>query len=438
MKPNIVFILADAVRARNIGCYGFDDITPNIDSLAGEGVMFEDAYSCINATDPSLTTIFSGKYPRGHGMLDHGILVTEKSLQRLAESGTALLPELLKGMGYRTLAVDWLGRWHRRGYDHYEGIREMSSEGMDVIERADTVSDRAIHLMEENKKHPFFLFLHYWDTHMPYDPPRENIPEIPSEELAIEALDSIRSKHYREKMKRIVSDAGGFKNMVSRYYGTINFVDQEMGRLIERMKDIGLYDDSIIVFTSDHGESLTEHGIFFDHHGLYDVSIHVPLILKYPGSPKGREVPGFVQHFDLMPTILDLLERPQNGMLDFNGKTMLPLINDLDPLHSAVHAEEHQTQHKVAVRTKDFKYIRALSPKGNRCRYCEVEHSETEELYDLKKDPGETENITGEREDVKEELAGIQREYLKSFEKATANSDKWDIQKILGKLKTSI
>ena len=108
---NAIIIVVDALRARNLSCYGYSMKTsPNIDELAKEGVLFEDAYCCINTTDPSLTTIFSGKHPSSHGILSHGVQITTEEVREFNKTGTILLPEILKSQGYTTIAIDWLGR----------------------------------------------------------------------------------------------------------------------------------------------------------------------------------------------------------------------------------------------------------------------------------------------------------------------------------------
>ena len=120
--PNILFILSDALRARNLQCYGYArNVSPNIDTLAKSGVLLSQAFSCATVTDPSLTTIFSGRYQRAHGIMKHGINRKE-DIEKFNEGGTRLLPEILKSRNYTTLAVDWLGRWHKRGYDCYTGL----------------------------------------------------------------------------------------------------------------------------------------------------------------------------------------------------------------------------------------------------------------------------------------------------------------------------
>ena len=116
-------IVSDTLRKDHIGCYGNEKIiTPFLDQFARECILFENAYSCATTTYPSLTSIFSGKYPLSHGIIKHNRSLSSTDIDALNNSGTIFLPEILKHQGYTTLAVDWLGRWLKRGYDYYSGI----------------------------------------------------------------------------------------------------------------------------------------------------------------------------------------------------------------------------------------------------------------------------------------------------------------------------
>jgi len=119
-NQNVCIIIIDALRAKNLGCYDYDKNTsPNIDKLSKRGVMFNNCFSCINTTDPSITTILSGKYPHSHGLVNHGESITKGDVAKLAN--IISLQKILKANGYTTLAVDWLGRWHANGFDYYSG-----------------------------------------------------------------------------------------------------------------------------------------------------------------------------------------------------------------------------------------------------------------------------------------------------------------------------
>lgn len=432
--PNIVFIIVDALRTDKVGCYSQGKtITPIIDDLAREGTLFENNYACINVTDPSLTTIFSGRYPISHGLINHGAHIQEDDLRKLSESDTRFLPEILRSKGYATLAVDWLGRWHRQGYDYYSGLRPAFFRMMKMLSHRpskiftlikllylyrkaipelgvlydEVITSQAIELMRKFQKQKFFLFVHYWGTHAPYISP-ENPQILESHQPAdgdlarslIKSVDPNLEKYHLRWFDEDVT----IREILSRYEGAINFIDGQIGELMNELDELGLQKNTLVVLTSDHGESLTEHGIYFDHHGLYDVSLHVPLIFRGPGFPEEQRVNGMTQHVDIVPTILNNLNYNVSGM-NLDGENTSSLIHDeSEEFRTEVYAEEAEAQRKRAVRTRDYKYIFAPSEAGAKCQYCNCTHGEVEELYDLRKDPQETENILDEERKKGEEL----------------------------------
>jgi len=423
-RPNIILIVADALRARNLGCYGNPRAhTPHIDGLASSGVLFERAYSCWNTTDQSLTSILTGKYPRTHGIIHHGDKVTADDRMTFARVGPPLLPEILRPLGYKTCAVDWMGRWFKRGFDFYGyrpeqrfprnlcyslfvlprvHVRYMAAHigllGLYAKKRPSSLSsladgflgvmrtfrfsfalarvqDGAVvtgvaadWLRKTNRKEPYFLFLHYWDTHTPYFCPRSHAPRGKAHSSA------------REKL-------------AARYRGAVSYVDHQIGRLLEELRDLGLMENTLVAFTSDHGESLTEHDILFDHHGLYEVTTHVPLILHFPRLfPAGRRIPGLVQHVDLLPTLLEIVGADE-GESELDGLSLLPLIKkETTRLRDDVFFEESYVQRKIGLRTEDWKYLFAPDGTGH-CLYCRKVHGGVEELYDLRRDPEEKVNL---------------------------------------------
>jgi len=438
-KPNILFIIIDALRARNLGCYGYSKPTsPNINNLAKDGVKFEKAYSCAITTYPSLTTIFSGKYPLSHGIIKHELTPKHQDIEKLDETRTVFLPEILRSEGYATLAVDWLGRWLKRGYQFYSGI--LSPKRMrlyalaktlfrfkkltpylthtKLIDHAKNVTDKAISLIKRVHKKRFFLSVHYWDAHIPYNPPKRYAErfinyDYGNNKRIEEILSQYRPKYARYLQNRLMSSVKSAKEVLARYDGAIAFVDHELGRLINSLENYGISEETFVVLTSDHGESLTEHGINFCHHGLYDVTIHVPLIFKYSVFPRNRKIGGFIQHHDIVPTILDVLGIKMRRHV-FDGKSVVPLIyGELEQLRTAIYAEEADTQHKRAIRTRDYKYIYALTEEDALCKHCGVIHGGMEELYDLNGDPEETNNVTEKNSDQ----ANMLREKLFEFVK---------------------
>ncbi|MFX1464976.1 MAG: sulfatase [Promethearchaeota archaeon] len=449
---NILFIVIDALRARNLGCYGYNkSISPNIDRLAKESLLFENAYSCTNATDSSLTSIFSGRHPLSHGIISHFKYVDENSLKYFIASGTKLLPEILKQKGYKTLAIDWLGRWHKRGYDYYSGavarsklyrikrrlfrssfdryLRLLSRSYAHYIKssldkNALEITYQAMKLIKKNRN-KFFLFLHYWDLHMPYAPPtryfnsnkgiQNHINSTFLDQITINKV--LRPSNYsRYPPNYYVPTDRITQEHIQRYEATIRYIDDQIGKLINFLEKNHLTEKMLIIITSDHGESLIEHGIYFDHHGLYDVSIHVPLIMNYTWFPKGKRIKGMVQHIDIMPTLLEMISKTSEKY-NMDGKSFLSIIfGEQEDFHKVILAFEELVQRRAAIRTENYKYIFAPTKNKTLCRYCKRIHNRNEELYDLKRDPNELKNISYQTPDLKNELKEKLVNWLENFE----------------------
>jgi arylsulfatase A-like enzyme len=247
------------------------------------------------------------------------------------------------------------------------------------------------------RNHPFFLFLHLWDVHNPYFCPKK-----------------LRTYNGRNS-KKILHD---------RYLGSVRYADRQLGRFFNFLKNNNIFDDTIVIVTSDHGESLTEHDIFFDHHGLYDETTHVPLIIRYPRRfSEGKKVRGFIQHVDLLPTILDILNIGQEEY-QLDGKNLIPLVkNSRRVLRPFVYMEESYVQQKRAIRTKKYKYIEAKDGVGY-CRYCHKVHAGVEELYDLQKDPSEKNNVANQNPAMAKEL----KSKMNNFVNELVEKRKRDIQ----------
>ena len=467
-KPNIIFIVMDAVRARNLGCYGYDKPTsPNIDRLAKDGVLFENAFSCINTTDSSLTSIFSGMYPRTHGIIHQGDTITKYEINKFLKGDIKLLPEILKENGYYTIGLDWLGRWHKRGYDYYMGIKKTRKKIVKMFfskfinnkffknqhiyklmrlvyenrksinvewENAKELTDTGIKLLEKiannEIKMPFFMFIHYWDTHIPYSPPYKYISELgnykPLGKTTNEILSEINNPARVGYLKGYFKEDIDVSEIVRRYDGAIKYIDAQIGRLLNFLSDYGMLDNTMIIITSDHGESLIEHGIYFDHHGLYDVSIHVPIIIWYPNNlPKNKRVNSLVQHIDLLPTIDELLNI-ETG-INYDGLNLLPIINDeIDKIRTEIYIEEAYTQRKFAIRTEQYKYIFADNIQNAKCRFCNKIHGSLEELFNLYDDPDEKYNVLH----VYDNIYKILRNKLNKWINKTYGTSKREILKL--------
>lgn len=423
-----------------MGCYGAEQETsPHIDKMAEEGILFENCYSCWNTTDQSLTSILSGRFPRTHGIVHHGDKITVDDLKIYERLGINLLGDLLRKHGYETMAVDWMGRWYKRGFDFYgykpdhnfiqkffyhlfklpylhvkymidniallkiyskkrktsvrtnlkslKGVLKTFRFTFELarIQDAGYVTSLAEQLIRERKDAPFFLFLHYWDTHSPYNCPK---------------------KFMDNNKKQTPVDL-----YLSKYKGAVRYVDHHLGRIKEVLKDEHLLNNTLFIITSDHGESLTEHDIHFDHHGLYEATTHVPLIFYGPEIfRENKQIKSLIQHIDIVPTICDLLNIEKKPY-DYDGFSLYPILKDeKKELRDFIFNEESYVQRKIAIRNHKYKYIVAPDGKGY-CNYCQKVHVGAEELYDLTLDPEETKNLV----DLKKELALDMKKQLESF-----------------------
>lgn len=348
-RPNVVFITVDTLRADRLGCYGFAEAhTPHIDRLAAEGVRAERAIAATPITLPSHATLFTGLYPPAHGIRDNG-------RQRLPDE-VETLAERLKKQGYRTQAFVSAMVLHRRfnlnqGFDGYDDdLRREDESMMFMVEerRGDRTTDHALEwLGTTSADEPFFLWVHLFDPHQPYEPPARDA-----------------------------------KLAATAYDGEITSADRQVGRLVDDLKERRLLDDTILVFTSDHGESLGEHGEAT--HGLfiYESTQHVPLIVRYPRRlPAGKTYDGFVRGVDLMPTVLGLaaLDPGKTQGVDLSealaGTTDAPT---LAPYSESLHGKyEFAMAPLFGVRSGRWTYIRAPRP----------------ELYDRAADPEEKHNL---------------------------------------------
>ena len=297
---NMLLITLDTTRADRLGCYGNDDIrTPNIDGLAREGVLFEQAYSVQPVTLPSHTSMLTGQYPFTHGVRDNSVYKVK--------ADTVTLAERLKHRGYLTVAfVSAYILDHRygldQGFDYYNDrfIAPKQRGRLPVDRRASEVSLLATDWLELKKDdvagQPFFMWLHYYDPHADYDPPEPYRSAYPNP-----------------------------------YDGEIAYTDDWLGFLFDNLRRRDLWDNTLVVLMADHGDSLGDHGE--QTHGIfiYSATTHVPLLMRYPARvPKGRRISDRVSGVDLVPTILELLGMPSGDEMD--GVSLVELITQQTPL----------------------------------------------------------------------------------------------------------
>jgi arylsulfatase A-like enzyme len=279
-----LLIVVDTLRKDHLGCYGYSrNTSPNVDRLARESVRYDRAISQAPWTAPSVGSLLTSQYPGVLGIEDEASILEDEWI---------VLPEVLREHGYVTAAVVshiyCSSRWNfDQGFDFFD---ESNIQGHNDSTSAD-VTWEALTFLENRTDAPFFLFLHYFDPHDTY---LEHTGFLfPSdEEYQLHQLpENLRPEDIAE--------------VVRRYDSEIAFTDHHIGKVLDRLRELELYDDTLIVFTADHGEEFREHGSFRHGYTLYDELINVPLIIKYPDRG-GEEVGHTVALLDLYPTILDL------------------------------------------------------------------------------------------------------------------------------------
>lgn len=422
--PSVVLVTIDTLRADHLSAYGYQRSTsPRIDELAARGVLFENSYSQTNSTNPSHTTILTGSYVKTHGVIANTVGFSREDLPTLAE--------LFQDAGYATAGIVSAGHLNRnhaglgRGFDHFENVRPRPNtpEGAspDWTRPAREAVDQAIAWINEQAR-PFFLWLHLFDPHLPYQPEIaferrlgmgrpgriENIAgiydrSIELDRLFIEQPDLSAAEHelYEAIYRRVIPIEAMIYNGVgwtreetsafrALYDGEIAQTDAELGRLIDHLA--AGQTTPLIALTADHGEAFGKGGVFFDHRGIYNASIRVPLIVQGAGvTAAGLRVPDAVQAIDIAPTLLELvgLERPAT----MPGRSLATAMAGRGTIEPTPIYVEHANAAAVAMIDGDWKLILSLLEGREDVDPLIYRHAKVE-LYNLRTDPGEAQDLS--------------------------------------------
>jgi arylsulfatase A-like enzyme/Tfp pilus assembly protein PilF len=376
---NVLFVTFDTTRADFIGCYGKTSArTPNLDKLAAEGTLFENAMTAIPITLPSHSTMMTGTYPIVHGVRDN-------TLFHLPASRTTLA-EILKSRGFATGAA--IGGFPlvkasgiNQGFDFFDdhitiGMEDFKGEPVErprtmyFDERpAPRVNDAILPWLKAHDRRPFFAWVHYWDPHHPH------IPPPPFSELYPQDL----------------------------YQGEIAYADQSLGALIEELKARGVYDRTLVVVSGDHGEGRGEHNEESHSMLAYNATLHVPLIFRIPGEPAGRRIRTRVGTVDILPTILDFLGVPPPAIVQ--GRSLRPVMNRPNP--PATDGTAYYAETLSPRLSYGWGEIRVLFDGA--MKYI---HGPRSELYDVLQDPNELHNLVHERPTEQQQLEHVLATFL--------------------------
>jgi arylsulfatase A-like enzyme len=447
----------DTVRADHLSCYGYArKTTPSIDEIAKEGTLYQNAFATAPWTPPSHASIFTGKYPSHHRTLGKDVCLSSEN---------TTIAENLATNGYRTFGVTCCqilgpGSGFEKGFDQYieskdskisDVFNQKGAHARDFVRKMIYGPDKGTYQATEEIKNfikrnkasnkPFFVFVNYFTAHTPYDPPspfkRKFCQEFDEsftyfQELLMKGLlkrtsERISKKNMDlKKLKWVASGGGGFSFSVkettvskeeweivrSWYDGEIAYLDHQIGRLVNFIKENDIFHNTFLMITADHGENFGEHSLAVHPLCLYDSLLRVPLVVSCPDSvPRGTRVQGLVSLVDIFPTALEAANIKQTSE-GVDGKSLYPF--DAKDGHDFVCAEygalhshgfgglqawslNESTRSKLLEIDKGCKSIRDST-------YKYILRSDREELYDVRKDPNEETNLMSVHPDVARRL----------------------------------
>jgi len=431
-RPNVLLVVIETTRADHVTCYGYDrPTTPNIDRwMAGQGALFENAVVQAPFSGPSKASIATGRYPQSHGVRDHLQLLPYEEVT---------LAELFKKNGYATAGIG-AGAWEDPRYGYHQGFDSFRSitasydrasfwpfvrtfelslnavapwytdpdERMFVVgaRRAVEVASRWMREKHQEGK-PFFMHLEFNEPHAIYEPPPPFDTIFGTTDKGKRLMDRLRSGELtpgvvRYDYESLNLEPEVLEQTIALYDGEIAYVDHELGRLFDEMSRAGYLENTVIVVTADHGEDLGEHGIYFCHTFLYDASVKVPLLLRYPKRvPPGTRVEPPVELIDIFPTVAELAGISVEA-LPLDGSSLLTPLRTGEGKPYVF--TESRFFHPSLARYKNYR----LQVPGLEGKWRSVRHGDLKlimiptlggvewEMYDLASDPGETKNLAGE------------------------------------------
>ncbi|NKB70721.1 MAG: sulfatase-like hydrolase/transferase [Candidatus Latescibacteria bacterium] len=415
-KLNVILFGIDSLRADHMSCYGYHrQTTPHIDRFARDGVLFEQNFSAHIPTTSAYASMLTGLDCFGTNVvaLRHkGGLLKE----------TQTLPEILKEAGYNTSCVGFTGNPSSRGFDQYLDYPAWGSWATGRSPKAAKLNEVAIPELERlaGENEPFFLFLRHMDPHAPYLPPEPfdrmfyDGDEFDPNNKSMEQVFNFKPfcDFFADWMPPGIRD---YRYVDAQYDGAIAYMDACIQRLLTRIDEMGLADDTLVIINGDHGETLYEHECWFDHHGMYENTLYVPLIMRLPGKlPADQRVSGKTLHQDLVPTVLKLLG--VRSKIKFDGQSLLPLIEGKQATnYSEFYITECTWMRKHGWRTPEWKLMVALEPDF---------HFKPEfELYNLLQDPLELDNRAAREPEMVAHLKGRMDAWIAQREGATGREN---------------
>ena len=459
-KPNLLFLFTDEQRADTMAAYGNDAIrTPNLNRLADEGICFENTYVSQAVCTPSRSTIMTGLYPHTNGCVANNVPLSNE------------VPTLVERGDFDDYRTGYNGKWHlgdevfcQHGFDEWVSTEDMyrphfgpdrdpgapssyhkwlvskgieppdkDANGYPKFDRGTVAdfpedlskptfqADEACRFLRENEHNPFALYVNFLEPHMPFTGPCDDVHALEEVELSgnledpVPETDSKRMQQLREVF--LGDDAPSemqWRRLIANYWGLVHQVDKACGRILSTLEECGLKEDTIVVFTSDHGDMMGSHGLVTKCVD-YEEAVRVPLIMRIPAhSRNGSVVPRPFSQVDLVPTLLDLME--QDVPTDLEGQSWRPVLGD----QGAPEVEDVVIEWTDPDGRAEECRRTVVSPDGWKLI---LRGNGQHQLFHLRDDPLETNNLYGEAQTG--EIASDLRYRIKAWQDRT--EDEFDL-----------
>lgn len=404
-RPNVLLFVFDALRPDHLGCYGYTRPTsPNIDNFAAKGTLFEKAYSNSSWTKPSIASLFTSLYPHEH-----------KSITRESNLDNRLftLAEFFQNRYYKTVCIQ-TNPFISNEFNFNQGFCLY----VDMINKeAKDVTETFLSWLNYNSKKPFFAYLHYMDTHFPYNSPQEYISKFGKEQSRFWSPTNLTIPDLRV-LNKIAFTEEDRKSLVNRYDGAINYIDYNFSLIVDKLADLNLLNKTIIIITADHGEELFDHDNIDHGHSLYEEIIRVPLIIGGLKSIPQARIKMPFQLKDLFPLIISLAGINKNSNISYKQ------VSSEQSIHKTIIFAEGTLygDEKKALIVDNWKLIENtgiflpdnLKLYGNLTEYLSCQNDNNLELYDLTNDPKEQINLCNNSERLRR-LFNLLKKYRKYY-----------------------
>ena len=424
----IIFFDIDCLRPDHLGCYGYGRPTsPTIDSLAEVGTVFGRYYCANSPCLPSRTSLISGRFGIRNGVCSNVSAGADFKLRRKPYCGpqddNEFFQRNLRKYGMDTISISNFADRHN-AYYFMAGWSEYYTPNLKGgMETAEEINEAAMKWLNNNKgRDDFFLHINYWDVHRPYKMDEkwsERFKEYPVEqkwpdEDEIKSHQSISGpftagRQFRDNrspyklMPGSVESRSDFEHMINGYDASIAYVDYHISLIIDKLKELGMWEDTAIIISADHGDAFGEHGIYSDHVCADECIHHIPLIIKWPGMGKTEKSGALLYNTDLPATICDILGADIPG--DWDGRSFKALLEGGEYMKHDYLVWDHGLYAvQRAVRTDKYLMIKTYDDMG-------YGFHETA-LNDMEKDPYQTKNIAGEQPEVTRKCAGLLKGWL--------------------------